>query len=89
MLPLVVAADDDDDNALCSAADTRFETKLFVRQKEGAGQQKQQLARLAAAKAAAGGEISASATAGVLYSNYGGLYYKCILSPLTSTLHTR
>jgi hypothetical protein len=39
--------------------DTRFEEALFVRHKEGAGQQKQQLARLAAAKAASGGETVA------------------------------
>lgn len=38
-----------------SMGDTRFEEALFVRHKEGAGQQKQQLAKLAAAKQASGG----------------------------------
>ena len=37
-------------------SDSRLEEALFVKHKEGAGQQKQQLAKLAAAKAASGGE---------------------------------
>ncbi|KAF8060078.1 hypothetical protein HT031_005017 [Scenedesmus sp. PABB004] len=41
-----------------SSADSRLEEALFVKHKEGAGQQKQQLAKLAAAKAASGGRAS-------------------------------
>ena len=41
--------------AVLRGSDSRLEEALFVRQREGAGAQKQQLARLAAAKAATGG----------------------------------
>ncbi|WIA13628.1 hypothetical protein OEZ85_007192 [Tetradesmus obliquus] len=41
-------------------SDSKLEVSLFVKHKEGAGQQKQQLAQLAAAKAASGGRATHS-----------------------------
>lgn len=58
--------------AVCSMGDTRFEEALFVRHKEGAGQQKQQLARLAAAKAASGGETDAVAMVDIVRIQFCG-----------------